>query len=337
MKLKWEIIQKYSPWLFVLLSMDVFFCLLLWIADIQALIVLSLTLVLLSVLIFTAILFLLFRREMRFRNCFETFVHAPDEVNEEELLLQCSKADKAMMRLLGEKLRRQKAEQKMLLTRVCEYEEYVETWAHETKTPISLLGMLLDNWREEIPKNVVIKLDYVRNHMQEYVNQMLFYARLKGEKKDYFFEEVNLSECLEEILEDYKSLLEEKKFQTELLPKDEMIYSDKRGLRFILSQIISNSLKYTKDKNVPILSFSYCVMDKNSVLSVADNGIGVRESDLPYIFEKGFTGDTGESRKHATGMGLYLAYEMAKDLGLSLEADSNWGNGFSIKISFPMV
>lgn len=49
--------------------------------------------------------------------------------------------------------------------------------------------------------------------------------------------------------------------------------------------------------------------------------------DLPYVFEKGFTGDSGHEKSKATGMGLYLAREIAKELGLTLTAASDWGAG----------
>lgn len=63
----------------------------------------------------------------------------------------------------------------------------------------------------------------------------------------------------------------------------------------------------------------------------------MRNCDLPYIFEKGFTGDYGEGRNKATGMGLYLAREIAKELNISLQVNSEWGKGFEIQISFPVV
>lgn len=77
--------------------------------------------------------------------------------------------------------------------------------------------------------------------------------------------------------------------------------------------------------------------ERSNVLSVRDNGSGVRSCDLPYIFEKGFTGHSGEGRKEAAGMGLYLAREIARDLGLSMEAASGWGKGFEMRICFPVV
>ena len=57
----------------------------------------------------------------------------------------------------------------------------------------------------------------------------------------------------------------------------------------------------------------------------------------PYVFEKGFTGDSGHEKNKATGMGLYLACEVAKDLGLTLTAASDWGAGFEIRVTFPVV
>ncbi|HIU76487.1 MAG TPA: sensor histidine kinase, partial [Candidatus Pelethocola excrementipullorum] len=51
----------------------------------------------------------------------------------------------------------------------------------------------------------------------------------------------------------------------------------------------------------------------------------------------GFTGDSGENRKKATGMGLYLAKEIAHDLKLKLEVESEWMQGFEMKIIFPKI
>ena len=75
-----------------------------------------------------------------------------------------------------------------------------------------LLTMLLDNRIDEISLSLQTKLDYVRSQLQENVTQMLYYARLKSSTKDYRFEDVNLNDCLGEVLEDYAPLLEEKQF-----------------------------------------------------------------------------------------------------------------------------
>jgi signal transduction histidine kinase len=337
MKSRWIMIKKYVSWLLLLLATDIFFCILLWIADVHALYALSMIILLLSLLLFLILLFVVIQHELKYQDAFRNYISSPTELNEETLIGLCSDSDKDLIRLLGKSMREKEYENDQLLTRISDYEEYVESWAHETKTPISLLTILLDNHSDKLPDHICMKMDYIRNRMQEYVDQMLFYARLKGEKKDYFFEEICLSECLNDILMDYHPLLEEKGFliHKESLPTN--VFSDKRGLRFLLSQIISNSIKYSKKDTIPEISIRYETMDKHSVLAMKDNGVGVKSCDLPYIFEKGFTGDSGENRKKATGMGLYLIKEVANNLKLELDVESEWMQGFEIKIIFPKI
>lgn len=332
-----DLIKKYCPWLFMVLGMNAEFCLLFWIADVQSFKILLFTILTCSLLFFAVILAVVMHREIKRQEAVKSFLEAPAEMNEQNILTLFCKADRNIIRQLGETLRKEKYRQEELRLRVIDYEEYVEAWAHETKTPISLLTLLLDNHGDEMPDNIANKMDYIRNRMQEYVDQMLFYARLKSEKNDLFFEQVSLDECVQEILEDYQPLLEEKNFTVTLEALEADVFSDKRGLRFILSQIISNSVKYSRKDAAPSLEIRYQIYGTESVLSIADNGIGVRKCDLPYIFEKGFTGDSGENRKKATGMGLYLVHEFAKQLKLELDVESKWMQGFVLKIKFPNV
>lgn len=337
MKAKWIMLKKYMPWLLLLLFMDLFFCLLLWITDSKSLYTLSLTIVLFSLILFLCILFFVISHERNLQNAYKDYITSPTEINEETLLELSSDSDKQIIQLMGNTLKAKEQEINLLYTKIEDYEEYVEVWAHETKTPISLLTLVLDNHDDEIPDNISTKMNYIRNRMQEYVEQMLFYARLKGEKKDIFFETLNLGELLDDILKDYQPLFEEKHFSIRKEALETTVFSDKRGLGFLLSQIISNSIKYTQKGKLPELKIRFETGDKYNILSVKDNGMGVKACDMPYIFEKGFTGDSGDSRKRATGMGLYLGKEMAKSLHLQLDAQSQWMHGFLIRIMFPII
>lgn len=335
MKHRVKAIMQYIPWLLLLFGIDAFAALLLWIADVQAFYSMVVVIVLATVLFFSAVCCVLVHREQKKEQAFSDFLYNPDEYHEELLIETVSPAQRESIRLLGEILRDNQTAYTKLQTQLSDYEEYVESWAHETKTPLSLLTLLLDNRRDELPRAVGFKLDYIRNRMQESVDQMLFYARLKGTRKDYLFEHIHICMCMEDVLEDYRPLLEEKQFQIRFHLPDDTVYSDRRGLYFLLGQIISNSIKYCGKE--PELCFESFQRDNRYVLSIKDNGIGVRSCDLPYIFEKGFTGDSGEGRKKATGMGLYLAKEIAKELNISLHVNSKWGNGFEMQISFPVV
>lgn len=325
----------YMPWLLLLLGIDLFAVLLLWIADAQAFFAMSVVIALAAIGLFSAVSYVLIRLERKKEQTFYEFLEQPDEYHEELLQKAVSLTDRDAVRKLGDCLREQQKEQIRMQEKICDYEEYVEAWAHEIKTPLSLLTLLLDNRREELPAGIDYKLDHIRNRMQESVDQMLFYARLKGFRKDYLFEHLPVLACLEEVLEDYHPLLHEKQFRIRFELSEYLVYSDRRGLHFLLGQIISNSIKYCVRE--PELSFSSAQKDGRYVLRIQDNGIGMRSCDLPWIFEKGFTGDSGNGRKTATGMGLYLANEMAKELNLTLEARSQWGEGFEMRISFPIV
>lgn len=337
MKDKWAIIRKYLPWFVMLILFDVFFCIVLWIADINAFYILSILLILVSIISFVIMIFIMVYRESKWKKAFEEYIAMPTEQNEETLIELSSKYDQSIIRLLGQSFKDKEYENNQLVTQVTDYEEYVESWAHEIKMPISLLTILLDNHRDEIPDSITVKMDYVRNRMQEYVDQMLFYARLKGEKKDYFFEKISLEELLDDVLEDYAPLLEEKEFVVRKEFLETTAFSDKRGLKFLIGQILSNSIKYTKADKSPQIELRYELVNDMKVLTIKDNGIGVKACDLSFVFEKGFTGDSGEQRKSATGMGLYLAKEIATQLNLGIGFESEWMEGVEIKIIFPLL
>ncbi len=373
---------QYSPWLLLLLGLDAFAALLLWLADADAFLAMASMIVLFSLLLFAAVCCVLIRHERKRSRAFYDFLDNPDEYHESVLQKNVSAAQHDAVHALGDALRAEQLARAALQTQLNEYEEYVETWAHETKTPLSLLALLLDNRREEFSPAVRFKLDYIQNRTQESVGQMLFYARLKSARKDYLFEQIQLSTCIEEVLDDYRPLLDEKQFRLSFSLPEDTVYADRRGLAFLLGQIISNSIKYCQgpaehismspnyDQETtehtpassnhcqgtaeqtsassnyhlgaadhtftPELSFTSFRHDGRLVLSIRDNGIGIRSCDLPYIFEKGFTGDSGDNRKKATGMGLYLAKELAEQMSLRLDAASQWGHGTELQISFPI-
>ncbi len=335
MKQNIKFILRYIPWLLLLLGVDAFAALLLWLADVQAFYSMITVILLATILLFSLVCGVLVHREQKREQAFFAFLCDPEEHQEELLLKILSPTQREPVRLLARTLRDKQNAYDGLQMQIKDYEEYVESWAHETKTPLSLLTLLLDNRRDELSTTLGSKLDYIRNRMQESIDQMLFYARLKGTRKDYLFEPVHILPCLEEVLEDYKPLLEEKQFQIQFYMSDDMVYTDQRGLRFLLRQIISNSIKYCG--NEPELNFTSLERDGCYIFAIRDNGIGVRSCDLPYLFEKGFTGDSGKERKKATGMGLYLAKEMARELNITLHVKSEWKKGFEIQISFPMV
>lgn len=330
----WKSIKRNALWLFALLIMDIFSALLLWLTDVQAFWTLLILILLWSFMLFVVVLAYVDIKEKKKQKIFQTFISDPDVVNEEKLLQVVSQQEREQIQLLALVLRDNRLRLCNLSEELRDYEEYVESWVHEAKTPLALLTMIMDNRADELPFEIQTKLDYVCNQLQEDITQMLYYARLKSSTKDYRFEELDLQSLLKDVLADYEPLLEEKHFVIKNEVKEEQVFTDRRGLQFMLGQIISNVIKYSTDN--PMLTTSTQHTTREIILSITDNGSGVKSYDLPYIFQKGFTGDSANNRNKATGMGLYLTKKMADDLNLKLDVQSEYNSFFKISIRFPI-
>lgn len=353
MKNRLLFLSGHLPWLALLLGLDAISALLLWLSDAESFSVLVPLILLGTVLLFFVTVLVLDRRNRKRKTAFRVFLTDPDPVNEEKLIRTVSMAERESVRLLGAVLREKDLACSRARSAASDYEDYVERWAHETKNPLSLLTMVLDNQRDELPASSASKLEYVRSRLQEYISQILYYARLKSGRKDYLFEYVDLNDCIGAVLEDYGLLLREKDFKIIVKLPEFSVYTDRRGLEFLIGQIVSNAVKYGADmwpdqelqgnrrsdgeSRQPELTIILEQTETEDILHIHDNGIGVKECDLPYIFEKGFTGISADTAKEATGMGLYLSKKMADDLNLRLEARSERGAGFEMAILFPRV
>ncbi len=332
MKKFFLVLHEHIHWLIYLLLCDAFFVGMLWVVDARSLVTLSLALVLFTILSFAAVCAFLWGREKRIARAFSDYLQDPEKAKAEILVSRHRGFSKERMKVLLNLLEKNETQKSTLISQNEEYEEYVEKWAHEAKTPIALLTMILDNNRDTMPPEMAYKIEFIRSNLSESVEQMLQYARVKGERKDYLFEKLSLKEAVDEVIEDYRPLLSEKNFTVINELGVELVFSDRRALHFILGQIVSNAIKYSSED--PQLKFAPEGPDK---LVISDNGIGVKQCDLPYIFERGFTGDTGAVRKKATGMGLYLVKKMADDMKFSLDVASETGKGFQIVVQYPMV
>ena len=108
-------------------------------------------------------------------------------------------------------------------------------------------------------------------------------------------------------------------------PTETEVLTDEKWQIFVVEQLISNALKYTKNGSVEI------AIKPEKTLSIRDTGIGIAPEDLPRVFERGFTGNNGRADKKATGIGLYLCKRICKALGHEIEIRSD-KNGTEVLI-----
>ena len=140
-----------------------------------------------------------------------------------------------------------------------------------------------------------------------------------------------LSQVVHQAIADNKYLLLQSGMRLEVEEMQDTVYSDEKWVRFILNQLIANAVKYRTEQ--PVLRISTHKRQDQVVLVVEDNGIGIAASDLPRIFEKGFTGQNGRMMQQSTGIGLYLCKRLCKKLGIGITVESS-EHGTAISLSF---
>ena len=212
-----------------------------------------------------------------------------------------------------------------------DYKEYIELWIHEIKIPIAASKMVIENNKNIITKSIDEELDKVEN----YVEQALFYARSNTVEKDYYIKKVELKEIVNESIKKNKSSLIQEKISINIHDLNMEVNTDNKWVVFILNQIIQNSIKYKK-KEKSVIEIYAKQGKENVVLSVKDNGIGIKKGEITRVFKKGFTGTNGRlSNKKSTGIGLYLCKKLCDKLGMAIELNSVQNEGTEVKLVFP--
>lgn len=210
-----------------------------------------------------------------------------------------------------------------------EYKEYIETWIHEVKLPISSIELICQNNKSTVTKNILEEI----KRIDSFVEQALFYARSANVEKDYSVREISLDTLVKSAVKKHSKQLIACKTELSFDRLDQTVYCDPKWLDFILGQVISNSIKYKKDT----LSLSFSAAEDNDkvILSITDNGIGIPKKDMSRLFEKGFTGENGRAFGKSTGIGLYLCSRLCDKMYLGFAVLSDEGNGTTVQITFP--
>lgn len=206
-----------------------------------------------------------------------------------------------------------------------EWQEYMTSWFHEIKTPIAVSRMIYETGGN------LKSLEEEMDKIEHFIEQALYFSRLNDFHKDYLIQEIDIERIVKEAVKMHTKTFLAKKISLQLKMDEFEVLTDKKGLLFIINQILSNSLKYT-DNNGTI---AITIERNKRMLTVKDSGIGIDSSDIPRIFEKGFTGKNGRQLHSSTGMGLYLAKKTAEKLGHAVTITSEKDRFTEAIIYFP--
>ncbi len=197
--------------------------------------------------------------------------------------------------------------------------DYYTLWAHQIKTPIAAMRLLLQEESRPELEGELLKIE-------QYVEMVLGYLRLGSDSTDYVFRNCELDALVRQSVRKYARLFILKKISLDFQETGKTVLTDEKWLSFVIEQLLSNAVKYTPEGG------RVRIYGDGETLVIADNGIGIRPEDLPRVFEKGFTGFNGREDKKSTGIGLYLCRQVLDRLNHGVSITSRPGQGTLVRL-----
>lgn len=203
--------------------------------------------------------------------------------------------------------------------------DYFTLWLHQIKTPISAMSLIIQK-SPDIKNRQQLEQELIR--VNDYTHMALNYLKLEDSGKELDLREISVDDVIKMILKKYAIFFISKDIRVDYIPSNYSVLSDKKWLEVLIEQLISNSLKYTKAGEIKIF------FENEQTLVIEDTGSGIRQEELPKIFEKGYTGLDGRLHSKSTGLGLFLSQKICRRLGHTLRIDSEAGKGTKAIIDF---
>ena len=160
--------------------------------------------------------------------------------------------------------------------------EYYTVWAHQIKTPIASMRLQLQSEDTDVAR----RLNGDLNRIEEYVGMVLTFLRLDSDSTDYVIKEIDLDKVIKPVIRKFARDFISKKLSMDYETLETKVLSDEKWLSFVIEQVISNAVKYTKTGGIRIY------MKEAGILCIEDTGIGISAEDLPEEISRNGTGQT---------------------------------------------
>ena len=219
--------------------------------------------------------------------------------------------------------------------------EFVADVSHELKTPItSIMGYadtLLEGEYDDVTRNKFLNvIASEARRMAKLVTDLLSLSRYDNNKISAEKTEFDLGELVKKCQEKLEIEISKKHHKMENLVTANvpLVYADKSGIERVVLNILSNSIKYTKENGSIKIYVGFVYND--AYIKIIDNGIGIPEKDLTRIFERFYRVDKARSRElGGTGLGLSIAKEILNQNNGSIDIKSEVGKGTEVVIRVP--
>lgn len=234
-----------------------------------------------------------------------------------------SPLERQYYRILKEVSRSAVATAEMAVQEKEAYCDYVESWIHEIKTPLTACSLILANDGDS--KKLKAELKRADNLTES----ILYYARLRTAEKDTQIRKVHASDIVTAAVRSQMELMVAAKIRVEI-QGDFPVYTDGQAVCFMIKQLLINAAKYCPGCVIQITA-------ENGHIIVEDNGVGIPDYEIHRVTERGFTGTAGRKLGGGTGMGLYIVRELCGRLNIELQIDSKEGAYTKVTLTFENI
>ena len=217
---------------------------------------------------------------------------------------------------------------------------FLASMSHELRTPLNSIigftGIILQGISGEITEDQRKELTMVKNsaiHLLDLINDVIDVSKIETNKVELFISDFNLSDIVKELRDSFASAVEEKGLKISLkTPKRMVIKSDKRRVKQVIINYISNAVKFTDRGEVEI---KVVKKDGKAEVSVRDTGIGIEKKNMDKLFEAFSRIRTVGVLREGSGLGLYLTRKISDLLGGKVSAESEFGKGSKFTFTLP--
>lgn len=231
-----------------------------------------------------------------------------------------------------------------------EYEENRKTLianiSHDLKTPITSIN----GYVEAILDGVAHSPDTINSYLKtihsniDYINRLIddlfLFSKLDMQKVDFKFEKVKIKPFMQDLMEEFAFVLGEKNIKfsfTDKIEREIEVNIDGKRIYQTIRNIIGNAVKYGEKEN---LAISIELRDEKDHIKIiiSDNGPGIAQDKLPYVFNRFYRIDTERTKDlMSTGLGLAIAKEMVEAHGGRISVLSTLSEGSTFIVELPIV
>lgn len=197
--------------------------------------------------------------------------------------------------------------------------EYINLWVHEIKMPLSNIKIKLERSGDYRQLQEVEKIE-------DYISKVLYMKRITSMEHRYTLENIDVCRQINGVVKNYKSHIINKEIHIAINCDESNLFTDEFWFKFIISQLISNSIKYQASKIT-------IIKEENKII-VNDNGLGIESKELKKIFDKFFVGTRTKDIYKSSGIGLYLVKQLCDDLNINIEVFSTGNDGTTFTLHF---